>query len=84
MEYFSYFKIFWERCLKLQILMGDGVDETEFVGMKTESSDLVVTVSVFGIANHRETNVLQVDTNLVLAAGVESELDQRVSVGHLY
>ena len=61
-------------------LSRDRVDETQAVGMQAEASQRIVGTAVFLVANDRMPQVLGMDTDLVLASGLQMKVHQRVSV----
>ena len=53
-----------------------GMNETESIGMKAEATQAVVVAAVFLVANDGVAQVLGMDADLVLSAGIEVEVDQ--------
>ena len=73
-----FLKNFREGGLKLMFLTRGWMDETESIGMETESAQAFVGGAVFFIANDGVSKILGVDADLVFAAGFQMEVHQRV------
>ena len=64
---------------KLEVLILERMMEAELVGMQAEAAERVVAAAIFLVAHDGVTDILGMNADLVLAAGLQMEVDQRIS-----
>ena len=70
--------------LELHLFARDGVVEAELEGVQRQTAEgIEVLEAIASVADDGMAEVLHVDTDLVLAAGFEVELHERIAVGTL-
>ena len=62
------------------MLAGNGMCETEHVGMQAKTAHGILIAAILAVADDRVAKLGHVDTNLVLAAGLELTFNKRIAV----